>query len=307
MEGPPLPLLARILRFYYCTNLRGRTRATLLLARHVKALQAVPIRIAGWPAVYVDLRLLNSHFWLIGTPFAHSPIELDEQIVMRRFVREGDTVFDIGANFGVHTVLLSQLTGPRGRVLAFEPNGELLPTLALTIDGLGNAALHRCALSDEDTEATFFIPSDRAMASLSDWTSLEPMSELRQRLALGKAHTITVQQARMDTLVSNGIVPMPNFIKCDVEGAELKVFRGGQETLDRGDAPVILFEAGPESAAGFGLSMTDAAGFLVGLPKPGYQLFELHGGGTLRSVRPADLKRHNQNVLAMPRSAVRPL
>jgi hypothetical protein len=95
---------------------------------------------------------------------------------------------------------------------------------------------------------------------------------------------------------------MPHFIKCDVEGAELKVFRGGKETLDRTDAPVILFEAGPESAGGFGFAMTDAADFLLGLPRPGYELFEVLGGGTLRHVRPADLKPQNQNVLAVPRS-----
>ena len=221
---------------------------------------------------------------------------------MRRFVREGDTVFDIGANFGVHTALLAQLTGPRGRIFAFEPNAELLPTLALTVEGLGNATLLRCALSDEDTEAAFFVPSDFAMASLADWTSLEPMAELRRKLALGKARRITVQQQRMDDLVSKGILPVPNFIKCDVEGAELKVFRGGRETLDRVDAPVVLFEAGPESAGGFGLTMTDAADFLVGLPRPGYQLFEVHGGGTLQRVRSADLKKQNQNVLAVPHS-----
>jgi FkbM family methyltransferase len=298
-ERPKLPLLARILRTYYRTNLRGRTRVTSLLARHCKSLQAVPIRIADWPAVYVDLRLLNAHFWLIGTPFAHSPIEPDEQIVMRKFVREGDTVFDIGANFGVHTTLLAQLAGPRGRVFAFEPNAELLPALALTAEGLGNATLLPYALSDCDTEAAFFVPSERAMASLADWTSLEPIVD---RLSVGNAHTITVQQQRMDDLVGKGILPLPNFIKCDVEGAEWKVFRGGRETLDRIEAPVVLFEADPESAAGFGLPMTDAAGFLCGLPRPGYQLFEVGSGGTLRCVRPAGLKQRWQNVLAVPRA-----
>jgi hypothetical protein len=134
------------------------------------------------------------------------------------------------------------------------------------------------------------------------------MAELRRKLALGKARTITVQQQRMDDLVSEGLLPVPDFIKCDVEGAELKVFRGARETLDRVDAPVVLFEAGPESAAGFGLTMADAAGFLLRLPRPGYELFEVGGGGTLRRIRPADLTQHNQNVLAVPRSsAARPL
>jgi hypothetical protein len=135
------------------------------------------------------------------------------------------------------------------------------------------------------------------MSSLADWTTNATLDNIR----FGKARAITVQQQRIDDLAGKGILPLPNFIKCDVEGAELKVFRGGQKTLDRADAPVILFEAGPDSAAGFGLTMTDAANFLGALPRPGYQFFELHGGGTLRRVEPADLKPHNQNVLAVPR------
>jgi len=306
-DRPQLPLVARILQVYYRTSLRGRTRATLLLARHLKSLHAVPIRIADWPAVYVDLRMLDSHFFLTGTPFAHSPVEMDEQVVMRRFVGESDTVFDIGANFGVHTALLAQLAGPRGRVFAFEPNAELLPNLALTVEGLDNVTLLRYALSDQDTESTFFVPPVSAMSSLADWTSTRQTAHPRQMHSFRKTRTMTVQQQRMDDLVTRGIVPVPNFIKCDVEGAELRVFRGGRETLDRVDAPVVLFEAGPESAGGFGFTMTDAADFLVGLPRPGYQLFEVHGGGTLQSVRSAALKRQNQNVLAVPRSAAQPL
>jgi FkbM family methyltransferase len=271
-----------------------------MLARRVKSLQAVPIQIADWPAIYVDLRLMNSHFWLIGTPFADSPIELDEQIVMRRFISEGDTVFDIGANLGVHTALLAQLAGTGGRVFAFEPNPDLLPTLALTIEGMPNAALLRFALSDEDHEATFYVPRDHAMGSLSDWTATEPMHELRETLALGKARAITVLQQRMDDVVGRGLLPLPNFIKCDVEGAELKVFRGGKETLDRA-APVILFEAGPESAGGFALEMTAAADFLANLSRPGYQFFAISSGGTLQRIRPFDLEKRNQNVLAVPR------
>jgi FkbM family methyltransferase len=301
-ERQQLPLLARILRGYYRTKWRGATRTTLLLARYAKSLQNVPIQIGDGPAIYVDLRMLNSHFWLIGTPFDHSPLELDEQTVMRRFVRQGDTVFDIGANFGVHTALLAQLTGPRGRVFAFEPNPELLAGLALIVERLGNVTVSPYALSDEDTQAVFFIPSDRTMSSLADWTSLERMPEQRQQAVIGKTSTITVQQQRIDDLARKGDLPVPDFIKCDVEGAELKVFRGGRETLDRVEAPVVLFEAGPESAHGFGFAMTDAADFLVGLQRPGYQLFEVQAGGTLRPIGSAELKKQNQNVLAVPRS-----
>ena len=80
---------------------------------------------------------------------------------MRRFVRAGDVVFDIGANLGLHTVLLA---GLRGRAFAFEPNPELLPTLEMTVQELGNTTLCACALSDEDSDCTLFVP--RALSTL---------------------------------------------------------------------------------------------------------------------------------------------
>src|SRR5438477_3528834 len=104
-----LSLLARIRRVYNRSRLRGQTRVTRLLARHLESLQAVPIRIADWPPIYMDLRSSNAHFWLAGTPFKSSPREVDEQTVMRRFVRSGEVAFDVGANVGLHTLLLAEL------------------------------------------------------------------------------------------------------------------------------------------------------------------------------------------------------
>ncbi|HVQ36019.1 MAG TPA: FkbM family methyltransferase, partial [Pyrinomonadaceae bacterium] len=135
-------LLAGILRAYHRSSLRGKTVVTLMLARRFKSLQAVSIKIADWPPVYMDMRQQNAHEWFVGTPFESSPHEVNEQAVMRRFVNAGDTVFDIGANLGLHTMLLAQLVGPQGKVIAFEPNSELLPMLERTLNGLSNTKLY---------------------------------------------------------------------------------------------------------------------------------------------------------------------
>ncbi len=74
---------------------------------------------------------------------------------MSRVVMNGDVAFDIGANIGLHTVLLSQLVGQSGKVCVFEPNLELLPTLGRTVGGLGNATFFGCALSDKAAESDF--------------------------------------------------------------------------------------------------------------------------------------------------------
>ena len=294
-----LTLIARFLRACNRTRLRGKTRLTLLLAGWLKQLQAVPIEIAGM-TVYVDLRMLPSHFWLMGTPFERSPYEVAEQEIMRRLVMPGEVAFDIGANLGIHTVLLAQLVGPDGRVFAFEPNPEMHSNLALTIQALTNTTLCRFALSDENSDTSLFVPADHSMASLKDWTSVNELAGFRDRLGLGKVRSLAISQQSIDELVNAGALPVPDFIKCDAEGAELKIFSGGRETLDQIGAPAILFEAGADTARGFGQKAADAATFLSELPRPGYRFFELDAGGALAPVRPSDLREENQNVLAVP-------
>jgi FkbM family methyltransferase len=284
-------LAARLLRAYLRTSLRGRTRLTSALAQRFKSLQAVPIEIGGLPPVYMDLRLGDSRLWLKGSPWESSPREVGEQAAMRKMVRRGDVVFDIGANVGLHTVLLSQLAGPGGRVFAFEPNEELLPALRLTIGGLRNTKLFSYALSDESSTAELFVPLDHSKGSLTDWTRGTDEDEARK---------LTCELRRMDDLVESNVLPRPDFIKCDVEGAELTVFRGGIKTLDRADAPVILFEANVHTTRGFGLSLSAAKDFLESLPLARYYFLEVGEAGELSAFEA--LNPVHSNLLAVPRA-----
>jgi FkbM family methyltransferase len=293
-------MLGGFLRAYHRTSLRGKTLLTLFLARRFKSLQAVPIRIADWPPVYMDMRYQNSHEWFVGTPFESSPHEVNEQAVMRRFVNAGDIVFDIGANLGLHTMLLARLVGPQGQVVAFEPNGELLPMLERTIDGLQNIKLYPYALSEENVETELFVPDDHSMGSLADWNQEEHSPGVSGLFGLGTTHTVTCQQRRMDELIKSESLRVPDFIKCDVEGAELMVFKGGSGTLNRADAPIILFEAIAETARGFGLSVSAAAEFLASLPRAGYQFLEVCEGGELSPIQHTNFT--HPNIVAIPQS-----
>jgi FkbM family methyltransferase len=182
---------------------------------------------------------------LVESPYSGLWRELDEVEIMRRFVRAGDVAFDIGANFGLHAIVLSRLVGSTGRVCAFEPNDELVSVLKHTIGQLGNATLHAVALSNKEAESVLFVPADDSTASLADWTVESPIFSQD-----GPSHTVTCTEHRMDDLIEAGILPPPDFIKCDVEGAELLVFQGGEKTLSCFDAPVITFRSEPVCVAG---------------------------------------------------------
>src|SRR6185369_3924685 len=124
----------------------------------------------------------------------------------------GDVVFDIGANIGLHSILLSKLVGPSGRVCAFEPNSELFPALSCTIAQLGNATLYPFALSNTTNESLLFVPPDDSVASLVDWTVNAPSFADD-----GPAHAVTCIERPLDSLVSENMLPEAHFIKCDVE------------------------------------------------------------------------------------------
>lgn len=285
-----LPLPAKVLRELHRRGVRGQTRFTFLLANRLESLQAVPITIAGCPPLYVDLRQGSTHELLRGTPWASDPWDREERMVMRGVIRPGDVAFDIGANIGVHTVLISALIGPSGRVFAFEPNSDLAPALRRTVDPLPNADAFVIALSDENREATLFVPEFNLMASLANWT--------KPQHAAGEVRSVACAMRRLDDLVEAGTIPLPDFVKCDVEGAELKVFRGARSVLDRVGAPVVLFEVNAGAAAGFGQGVADAKEFLSELSAPGYHFLSIEADGRLADV-PVPLPAFG-NLLAVP-------
>jgi FkbM family methyltransferase len=274
-----LLLLARaILR----AELRGSTRLTLALARRFQSLQSAPVSFAGLPPVRLDLRQPVTHEWLRGA--VPESWEAGGREVMRRYVRPGDVAFDIGANHGFHTAHLSRLVGPRGRVFAFEPNPSLGSTLAETCRDFGNAEFFNFALDIQSGALDFFVPEDHTMGSLRNWTGL-------------KTSRVRVEVRRLDSLQ----LPQPAFIKCDVEGAELGVFEGGRDILDREDAPVIMFEACAKSVAAFGRGVSGASSFLTSLARPRYSLYLIEPlSGALSPVTSFDFDF--ADLLALPAS-----
>ena len=295
LAGMELP--ARVLRLLLRNNVRGGWRLASLLSRQVASLHRVPIAIEDWPPIFMDLRVAATAEWLIGSPWAASPHEPDEQAVMRRLVSPGDVVLDIGANLGLHTALLSRLVGPGGRVFAFEPSAGVLPCLRRSVAGMANATLLELALSDEEGAASLYVhPDHPTMTSLGDWT--------RRWDAGAQTYTVACTRRRLDDLVAAGEVARPDFVKVDVEGAEALVFRGARRTLDREDAPCLLFEENRGACAALGHAISAAREWLGALSAPGYHFFEVTAGGALAPLDRDRLDRPDapplRNVVGVP-------
>lgn len=290
--APRMSIIASLLRVANRKALRGSTRASFTLPRWLPSLRAVPIVING-QTLFVDLRNGLTHPLLAGSPWPSAPWEADEQALMRALVRPGEVVLDIGANIGLHTVMLAGIVGPAGHVHAFEPNEELLHALRRTAEHAGNVTVHPIGLSEREETREFYIPDgDRSMASLADWTG-------------GRVGAVQVRRCTfsvLDHLVSQGTIRHPQFIKCDIEGAETLAFRGAGVMLNRTDAPIVLYEANAQSSSAFGFTIETATGELRRSAKAEFTIFEVQPNG---SVAPLPVFRsdcNQYNLLAVPRA-----
>ena len=227
---------------------------------------------------------------LRDSPYGDHPWEPDEQAVMRRLVRRGEVALDIGAHFGEHSVLLAMLVGSEGRVVAFEPNPDRLDSLRRTVMQHGNGEVLPFAVADGTGPVTLYVPEFHVTASLADWTENR----------VGSIREVACEQVSLDALVARGAVPQPDFIKCDVEGAELLAFRGAIRTLDRRDAPIVMYEANLPGARAFGCSIAASTEFLAQLPAPSYSFFWVQPHGTLVPVRELRPDVELFNLVAVP-------
>jgi FkbM family methyltransferase len=150
---------------------------------------------------------------------------------MAQYVKPGSVAYDLGANYGMHTLLLAKLVGPTGRVYAFEPNPEVFRALGehLVLNHSTAVTTTQRAISDAVGTAAFDQAHHRGAGHLvSSATSLP-------------GPTFDVETTTLDKFVfTDGNAP-PNFIKIDIEGAESAALRGGIQVLAR-YRPVLLVE-----------------------------------------------------------------
>lgn len=151
-------------------------------------------------------------------------------------VRRGHIVFDIGAHKGGYLYFMRQQVGTKGNVYAFEPQQLLYQYLQKIKTTLhwANVTVESFAVSDAEGEATLYVPYNHGRESSPGATIIDSLQgTLIQR-------TEPVTTIALDIYcIYNDI--KPSFLKIDVEGNELKVFRGAEKLL-KYHKPRILFE-----------------------------------------------------------------
>lgn len=176
-----------------------------------------------------------------------------EKRVFLSLVRRGSVVLDIGANRGDFTELFADLAGTRGAVHAFEPVPPTFAMLKTRVGSRSNVHLHNIALGEIAGTATLHVPGE-----------IDGQASLRTHEHGAWAESAERQHHECRMLALDEVareLPRLDFIKCDVEGAELLVLRGARETLER-FSPVIFLEVFDEWTRAFDYTPADLVTFI---------------------------------------------
>jgi FkbM family methyltransferase len=222
----------------------------------VKGFVALPLRLLPRDA---SIRILSGELrgwrWIAESATNGcwaGTYERPVQELFRRHVRPGSVVLDVGANVGFYTLLASKLVGPAGHVHAFEPLPRNLHFLEkhVELNGLSNVTVQPIAISALSGHAQFHTTTHASMGRL------------------GSAGDLDVVTASLDDLLASGRIPLPTFIKMDIEGAESGALRGAATLLSQSPLTIVLSTHGYEQHE-LCWSILTSAGFDLQLARDG--------------------------------------
>lgn len=168
------------------------------------------------------------------------PTSFEEQIY-DAVVAEGDVCYDIGANFGEVALFLARRAGRGGLVVAFEPvmrvYCQLCTWMQLATDPRAPVITLQIGLAEVEKTATIQVPMGKfAMGTLAvpqAWSRAHYAAEIASYLC---------RFTTLDTFVATAGIARPDFMKIDVEGAELLVLQGGAAAFGDGMRPLLFME-----------------------------------------------------------------
>ena len=166
-----------------------------------------------------------------GQQYLHGEVEPAIQEILSKRLKPGMVFYDLGANIGFFSLLAARLVGASGQVFSFEPDPEIIARLRRNIarNGFTNATVIEAGVWSASGDLIFVVADqsspDRGVGKFVAGESAEAGTPTRCVALDGFFHS----------------APAPDVIKCDVEGAEIEVFRGAAKLLEARH-PIIICE-----------------------------------------------------------------
>ncbi len=204
-----------------------------------RILHFLPVLVLAGPARFSWWTLYpHSSYWRRG---GHEP-EIAAAIASLGDVN-GRTAWDMGAHFGIHSVGFARQVGPRGQVVAFEPDPVSFKRLQLhlRLNRLKNVIPLLAAASDCTEEQTLVVNQGSGAT-----TSHLPYPGEQLDSA---SCTLRIHCLRADDLVASGKIRVPDVIKLDVEGHGGEALAGARVAIQARKPVIVASMHSPQEVA----------------------------------------------------------
>ncbi len=160
--------------------------------------------------------------------------------VIKRYIRPGDRVFDVGAHWGTWSAAVL-LAKPGVELHAFEPAPSNFGTLTEQLDKRwqGQTFLNKIALSDQEGGRDFCFYDDKP-----GWSTFHRRCEVEKRYEISRPSVVSVSTKTVDAYCRGHDIAAINFMKIDTEGHEAAVLWGAKHLLEQGNINFVQFEYG---------------------------------------------------------------
>lgn len=194
------------------------------------------------------------------TPFmyAYRHWEPNETSIIFHNLKEGDVFIDVGANIGYYTLLASKKVGITGHVYSFEPETENYELLKqnIILNNLQNVTVEKKAVANKPGRMKLYLnPTNKGDHSLRD----DKMNRDYQEVDV-----ISLDDYFKDKKI--------NFIKIDVQGADVLVIKGAKGIMSNNPNILIVSEF---STMNFRKMNTDPKEYLDELSKMGFVFYNI--------------------------------
>jgi FkbM family methyltransferase len=199
-----------------------------------------------------------------------------ELLGLPALVGPGSVCVDVGSAAGLYTLALSRLAGPSGQVHSVEPLPFAHPvwTRLLRAREAGNVRHHPVALGAEAGSGLMSVPIGRCGPVTGRSFMLRHASGLGANAEFARHITVAVTIDTLDGLCARAGLTRLDFIKIDVEGAELQVLHGGRDTIES-LRPALLIEIEARHTARYRYAPDDITGWLA---QRGYTMYTWQRG-----------------------------
>jgi FkbM family methyltransferase len=149
---------------------------------------------------------------------------------------EGDTVIDVGAHIGLYTLIAAKRVGSSGKVIAIEPDPDNFKILKknILLNQLSNVEALECAVYSTKEKLKLFLPELERGRTIFN-------TVMQDRAGISN-NFLEVEANTLDNILNENNIQRVNWIKIDVEGAELEVLKGAVNTLSSNKNITLVIE-----------------------------------------------------------------